>query len=57
MNTHDTGGRLFVVVGNGPVMDAQLVTRIDEDQWVREDLFETVIPPMINAQRPDAFVF
>ena len=51
------GGRLFVVVGNGPVMDAQLVTRIDEDQWVREDLFETVIPPMINAQRPDAFIF
>jgi protein-L-isoaspartate(D-aspartate) O-methyltransferase len=51
------GGRLFVVVGTGPVMDAQLVTRVDTEQWVREDLFETVIPPLLNARRPDAFIF
>jgi protein-L-isoaspartate(D-aspartate) O-methyltransferase len=51
------GGRLFVVVGPGPVMEARLVTRVAEEQWARESLFETAIPPMINAVRPDAFNF
>jgi protein-L-isoaspartate(D-aspartate) O-methyltransferase len=51
------GGRLFVVVGRAPVMEARLVTRITDDQWVSEALFETVIPPMINAVQPDAFRF
>jgi len=51
------GGRLFAVVGQGPVMEARLVTRVAEEQWARESLFETAIPPMINAVRPDAFNF
>jgi protein-L-isoaspartate(D-aspartate) O-methyltransferase len=51
------GGRLFVVVGQAPVMEARLVTRVGDDQWVAEALFETVIPPMINAREPDAFRF
>jgi len=51
------GGRLFVVVGSAPVMEARLVTRVGEDQWVSEALFETVIPPMVNAVVPDPFRF
>ncbi len=51
------GGRLFVVVGSAPVMEARLVTRVGEDQWVSEALFETVIPPMVNAIGPDPFRF
>jgi len=51
------GGRLFVVVGRAPVMEARLVTRVGDDQWVSEALFETVIPPMINAIQPEAFRF
>lgn len=51
------GGRLFVVVGTAPVMEARLVTRVGEDQWVSEALFETVIPPMVNAIGPDPFRF
>jgi protein-L-isoaspartate(D-aspartate) O-methyltransferase len=51
------GGRLFVVLGRAPVMEARLVTRVGDDQWVSEALFETVIPPMINAIQPDAFRF
>jgi len=51
------GGRLFVVVGTVPVMEARLVTRVGEDQWTREALFETVIEPMINAAQPPGFVF
>jgi protein-L-isoaspartate(D-aspartate) O-methyltransferase len=51
------GGRLFVVVGTAPVMEARLVTRVGEDQWVSEALFETVIPPMVNAVGSDPFRF
>ena len=51
------GGRLFVVVGTAPVMEARLVTRVGKDQWVSEALFETVIPPMVNAVGPDPFRF
>jgi protein-L-isoaspartate(D-aspartate) O-methyltransferase len=51
------GGRLFVVVGTAPVMEARLVTRVGEDQWAAEALFETVIPPMVHAVGPDPFRF
>ena len=43
------GGRLFAVVGSAPVMDAMLVRRVDQSEWIRESLFETVIDPLINA--------
>ncbi len=51
------GGRLFVVVGPAPVMDAILVRRVGEAEWIRESLFETVIDPLINATAPREFVF
>ena len=51
------GGRLFVVVGEPPVMDARLVRRTAEDAWSVESLFETVIDPLVNAVRPPRFTF
>jgi len=51
------GGRLFVAVGQGPVMEARLVTRTGRDSWQRASLFETVMDPLLNAQRPSEFVF
>lgn len=51
------GGRLFAVIGSAPVMDAILVRRVDEAEWTRESLFETVIDPLINATAAPAFVF
>jgi protein-L-isoaspartate(D-aspartate) O-methyltransferase len=51
------GGRLFVVVGEAPVMEARLVTRSGEDTWTHQGLFETVIDPMVNAARPAGFRF
>ncbi len=51
------GGRLFVVVGQPPVMDARLIRRITEDAWGTESLFETVIDPLVHATRPQGFVF
>jgi protein-L-isoaspartate(D-aspartate) O-methyltransferase len=53
----EIGGRLFVVVGDAPVMEARLVRRTSEDGWVTESLFETVVPPLENARRPSGFSF
>ncbi|WP_428635043.1 protein-L-isoaspartate O-methyltransferase family protein [Sedimenticola sp.] len=43
------GGRLFVVIGQSPVMTAFLITRTGEDAWQSEALFETDIAPLTNA--------
>jgi protein-L-isoaspartate(D-aspartate) O-methyltransferase len=51
------GGRLFAIIGAAPVMDAVLVRRVDEAEWIRESLFETVIEPLINAPAAPGFVF
>lgn len=51
------GGRALVVVGVEPAMSVLLITRISEQQWHREHLFETVLPPLLNVEKPSAFVF
>jgi|SRR5579862_9648709 protein-L-isoaspartate(D-aspartate) O-methyltransferase len=51
------GGRLFVVIGSPPVMEACLLRCVDRGGWARESLFETVIDPLINARQPDEFTF
>jgi protein-L-isoaspartate(D-aspartate) O-methyltransferase len=51
------GGRLFAIVGTAPVMDAVLIRRVDDTEWIRESLFETVIEPLINATSAQGFVF
>ncbi|MCL4470399.1 MAG: protein-L-isoaspartate O-methyltransferase family protein [Sulfuricella sp.] len=51
------GGRLFAVVGEAPVMEARLITRVTEDAYRTANLFETVIPPLKNAMQPQRFVF
>jgi protein-L-isoaspartate(D-aspartate) O-methyltransferase len=49
------GGRLFVVVGNAPAMEALLITRVGADEWARESHFETVLPALHGAPQRDAF--
>lgn len=49
-------GRLFIVVGRAPVMEACLVTISANGDWTTESLFETVLTPLINAERPEPFV-
>lgn len=51
------GGRMFVIVGEAPVMEALLVTRVGEDAWSRESLFETVLLPLLNTHQPQHFSF
>ena len=56
------GGRLVAVVGRAdrPSMEAQLVTRVHDEEWACESLFETRVDPLVNfaaATSPAAFVF
>jgi protein-L-isoaspartate(D-aspartate) O-methyltransferase len=51
------GGRLFLVAGKPPVMEALRVTRHGDDAWTTEELFETCLPPLENARQPAEFVF
>ena len=51
------GGRLFVVVGKKPVMEARLVVRTGIDDWQSSSLFETVLAPLQNGVNPPQFSF
>ena len=51
------GGRLFAIIGVAPIMQAILVTRYAEDIWISEDLFETLMTPLIGAERKRKFRF
>ena len=53
----NVGGRLFIVVGEAPVMEARLVERTAEGAWSAQSVFETVVDPMVNAVRPAEFTF
>jgi protein-L-isoaspartate(D-aspartate) O-methyltransferase len=49
------GGRLLAFTGAAPVIRAQLVTKLTDDSFTTDNLFETSIEPMINARPDDAF--
>lgn len=51
------GGRLFAVVGEAPVMQAQLATCVAEGSFQTTNLFETSIVQLKNAQQRERFVF
>ena len=51
------GGRLFVIIGEAPTMEALLVRRDAEQRFSSEILFETVVPSLAHARRPSAFQF
>lgn len=50
------GGRLFAVVGQDPVMEAQLVTRVSDTEWATEILFETNLAPLVGGEPPQKFI-
>jgi protein-L-isoaspartate(D-aspartate) O-methyltransferase len=51
------GGRLFVIVGHKPAMQAWLITRVKEEKWLKQSLFETEVPSMIDLLQPEPFSF
>ena len=57
VNVLGPGGRLFVVVGSPPVMEARLVRRTGDADWTSETLFETSLGPLVHGTLPPQFVF
>jgi len=51
------GGRLFVVVGEAPAMEATLITRISAEDFKTDILFETCLPAINNAPHVEKFEF
>lgn len=51
------GGRLAVVAGNAPAMTAQVLTRVSDQEWEVETLFETDLAPLTNGSSSDSFEF
>jgi protein-L-isoaspartate(D-aspartate) O-methyltransferase len=51
------GGRLLAVIGELPVMTANLITRVSERAFNSVGLFETAIPALRNVKQPERFVF
>lgn len=51
------GGRLFAVVGEAPAMTAKLIACTAPGAYGGVELFETVIAPLVNCERPPRFKF
>ena len=51
------GGRMFAIVGEAPVMTAQLIVREAEGAFRTVSLFETQVAPLANAPTRPRFVF
>lgn len=51
------GGRLFAVVGEAPIMTAQLVSRVASGTFRTLGIFETVLAPLVNCEHPPRFRF
>ena len=50
-------GRLFVVVGDAPAMEAKLIERKGGHDWQTQSLFETDLKPLVHGARPVEFSF
>lgn len=51
------GGRLFAIVGDAPMMQAKLITRVAPDTFETVSIMETSVAPLQNAEQPRRFVF
>ncbi len=51
------GGRIFVICGDEPAMEAMLLTKLSATEWREESLFETDLARLIGAERAPEFEF
>ncbi|WP_238595949.1 protein-L-isoaspartate O-methyltransferase family protein [Methylophaga nitratireducenticrescens] len=51
------GGHLVIITGQAPAMQVQRITRTGEWLWQTETLFETVVAPMVHAEKKPEFIF
>lgn len=51
------GGRMFVVCGESPAMEAKLLSKLNATEWREESLFETDLARLNNADKAAEFEF
>lgn len=51
------GGKMFVILGQSPVMQGLLYELDHNANWTKTLLFETDIPPLVDQLKPKEFVF
>ncbi|GJG93505.1 protein-L-isoaspartate O-methyltransferase [Cupriavidus pauculus] len=51
------GGRIAAIVGDAPVMEARIITRISETEYQVVNVFETLVKPLQGAVQPSRFKF
>ena len=51
------GGRIFIVCGDEPAMEAKLLTKLNATEWREESLFETDLPRLVDAEKAPEFEF
>jgi len=50
-------GRIFVVTGDEPAMEAKLFTKLNATEWREESLFETDLARLTDAEKAPEFEF
>ncbi len=50
------GGRMFAIIGQSPLMEATLITRVSETAWEHNVLFETETPSLLGLTATEKFV-
>jgi protein-L-isoaspartate(D-aspartate) O-methyltransferase len=53
----NVGGRLFAIVGDAPLMEAKLITRVARDTFETVNIMETCVATLQNAEKSRQFVF
>jgi len=51
------GGRMFIVIGEAPAMEATIIRCVAANSFKRNVLFETCLPVLNNAPQPQRFRF
>lgn len=51
------GGRMLVILGKAPVMEATLIQRVSENGFKEDIIFETCIDELQNAEQGQQFTF
>lgn len=50
-------GRMFIITGNSPVMEANLIRKTVDASWSQKALFETDVLPLIQFEQKKTFTF
>lgn len=51
------GGRLMVVIGDAPIMRAEVIAKTADGELEYKSPFETLLAPLVDGRDPAAFVF